>query len=98
MFSQVMTPKATGDAGVELDPLDPARGLVADVVVVAGLAPDHDAEAGDAGEAAGLGAELGGERQLEGAGNAKVWTEASLTPPSSKPSAAPFSSRSAMSS
>ena len=31
-------------------------------------------------------------------GTRKVWTEASLTPPSSKPSAAPFSSRSAMSS
>jgi hypothetical protein len=55
---------------------------------VAGLAADDDAEAGDAGEAAGLGSKAPGTR--------KVWTEASLTPPSSNPSAAPFSSRSAM--
>ena len=39
-------------AGAQLDVLDPARGLVADVVVVVGLAADHRAEAGDAGVAA----------------------------------------------
>src|SRR5262249_51815463 len=62
-------PEGAGNAGVELDPLDAARGLGADVVVVIGLAADHDAEAGDAAEPPGLGAPSGGERQLEGARN-----------------------------
>src|ERR671939_1002109 len=58
-----------GDAGVELHARDPARRLGADVLVVVGLAPDHRAEAGHAREAARLGAVLGGQRQLEGAGD-----------------------------
>ncbi len=57
------------DAGAQLHVHDPARGLGADVVVVVGLAADDRAEAGDAGVAPGLGQELGGQRQLEGAGD-----------------------------
>ena len=56
-------------AGAQLDVLDPARRLVADVVVVVGLAADDRAEAGDAGDAAGLGEVERGERQLVGAGD-----------------------------
>ena len=56
-------------AGRELDVLDPARRLGADVVVVVGLAADHRAEAGDARVAAGLGQVLRRERQLERAGH-----------------------------
>ena len=43
--------EGAGHAGLELHVLDPARRLGADEVVVVGLAADHDAEAGDAGEA-----------------------------------------------
>ena len=49
-------PERAGDAGPQLDLLDPARRLGADVVVVARLAADHGAQAGDPGEPAGLGA------------------------------------------
>ena len=52
MFSTVSTPNAHGTPVRELDVLDPARRLGADVVVVVGLAADHGAEAGDAGVAA----------------------------------------------
>ena len=62
-------PEGAGHSGVELDALGPGGDLVADVVVVAGLAADHHPEAGDPGETAGLGAELRGEGQLEGAGH-----------------------------
>ena len=54
-------------AGAQLDVLDPAGGLGADVVVVVGLAADDRAEAGHAGVAAGLGQVERGERELEGA-------------------------------
>src|SRR6516225_5775784 len=40
-------PEAAGNAGVELDLLDPAGRLGADVVVVVGLPPDHRSEADD---------------------------------------------------
>src|SRR5690349_6508536 len=59
--------EAAGDAGLELDVLDPAGALVADVVVVRGLAADDRADARDALVAAGLGADLGRHRQLEAA-------------------------------
>ena len=69
MFSAGDHPEGAGHPGVELDALGAGGDLGADVVVVAGLAADHDPETGDAGEATGLGAELRGERQLEGAGH-----------------------------
>ena len=53
------------DPGVELDVLDPPCGLVADVVVVVGLAADDGPEACDPGEAARAGTPPGGERQLK---------------------------------
>ena len=46
--------EGAGDAGLQLDVLDAAGRLGADEVVVVGLAADDDAEAGDAGELAGL--------------------------------------------
>ena len=67
IVSQVRTPNAHGIAGVELDVLDPARGLVAHVVVVV-VSPRITApEACDPGEAARVGAPPGRERELEGA-------------------------------
>ncbi len=61
--------EGAGDAGVEADPGDARGGLLADVVIVVGLAADDGAEAGDPPVAAGAGAVLRGERQLEGAGD-----------------------------
>ena len=55
IVSQVITPKAQGTPVAQLDVLDPPRRLGADEVEVGGLAADHDAEAGDPGEVAGLG-------------------------------------------
>src|SRR4051794_33512883 len=55
-------------AGAQLDVLDAARGLGADVVVVVGLAADAAAQAGDAVVAAGLRRVERRERQLEGPG------------------------------
>src|SRR4051794_24051285 len=52
-------PEGAGNTRVELDALGPRGDLVADVVVVAGLPADDDAEARYPGEATGLGAELG---------------------------------------
>src|SRR4051794_5800910 len=60
-------PERAGDAGCELDLLDAARAFRTDVVVVVRLATDHHPETCDAGEAAGLRAPLGRDRQLEGA-------------------------------
>ena len=58
MLSQVITPKAQGTPVSQLDVLDAAGGLGADEVVVVGLAADHDAEAGDAGDAAAVACSL----------------------------------------
>ena len=55
--------------GLELSLLDAVRGRRADVVVVIGLATDHDAEADDAGITAGVRTRLRRQRQLECAGN-----------------------------
>src|SRR4051812_14155530 len=60
-------PEPARHTGLELDVLDAARGLVADVVVVRGLTADHGADAGDALVVPGLGADLGRHRQLEAA-------------------------------
>ena len=53
-FSTVSTPNPHGTPVAQLDVLDPARRLAADVVVVVGLAADDRAEAGDAGVAAAV--------------------------------------------
>ena len=73
--------EAAGHAGLELDVLDPARGLAADVVVVVGLAADHRAEADDRVVAAGLGGVLGDQRQLERAGHVEHVDLADARPP-----------------
>src|SRR3954453_652191 len=73
-------PEGAGHPGIERDPLGPRRDLVADVVVVAGLATDYDAETGDPRKAAGLRAELRGEGKLEGARDA-VGVDRGLTHP-----------------
>ncbi len=57
--------KRARDAGAQLDVLDAARALGADIVVVIGLAADDRAEAGDARVAAALRRIERGERQLE---------------------------------
>ena len=62
-------PERARHAGLQLDRLDPARRLGADVVVVVGLAADDRPQARDARVAARLGEVLGGKRQLEGAGH-----------------------------
>src|SRR4051794_34365066 len=49
-------PEGTWNPGRELDVLDAAGGLGADMVVVARLAADHRAQARDAGEPARFGA------------------------------------------
>ena len=64
--------EGAGHPGLELDVLDPARGLGADEVVVVGLAADHDPEAGDPGVGPGLRQLLGGEGQLVGARDREV--------------------------
>ena len=69
MFSTVSRPKPHGTPGAQRDLLDAARGLLADVVVVARLAADDGAEARDAVVAAGLGGHERRERQLERAGH-----------------------------
>ena len=64
-------------AGAQLDVLDPARGLGADVVVVVGLAADHRAEAGDAGVAA---ASRPGSCAASGSSNAPGTSNTSASP------------------
>ena len=82
--------EGAGDAGVELDVLDAARGLGADEVVVVGLAADHGAEAGDPGDVAGAdqASRRAAARRRPGT---RTWsTFRTLTPASSKPSSAPL--------
>src|SRR3954447_8657979 len=74
-------PEGAGHPGIELDPLGSGRDLVADVVVVAGLTADYDAQTGDAREAPRLRTELGREWQLEGARDT-VRVDRSLADPS----------------
>ncbi len=51
MFSAVITPKAQGTPVSSWTRWVPVATSSADVVVVAGLAANHDTETGDAGEA-----------------------------------------------
>ena len=67
MFSTVSTPKPHGTPVRSATSWMPRAASLADVVVVARLAADDGAEAGDAVVAAGLGGHQRRERQLEGA-------------------------------
>src|SRR3954452_17524437 len=61
--------EGAGNARRELDALNAPCSLAAHVVVMVRLAADDRPQAGDTREAAGLGAPLRGDRQLEGTGD-----------------------------
>ena len=82
--------EGAGHAGLELDLLDTARRLGADVVVVAGLAADHGAEAGDAVKRPLRAASWAAKGSSKAPGTSKASIAPGSTPPSAKPATAPL--------